>query len=168
MCQVLISHRQIYYNQKNKSMRNYITLIIVFLFSISLKAQETDYYTKGGYAIAGYDLVSYFNDSPQKGKKSHKTTYQGKDFLFQSMENLQLFQENPEKYLPQYGGYCAYAIAKKSKKVSINPETYDIRDGKLYLFYNAWGTDTLKLWNKENPEMLQQKADQNWQTLVNN
>ena len=65
----------------------------------------------------------------------------------------------------QYGGYCAYAIAVDSKKVSINPKTFEIRDGKLYLFYNAWGTNTLKLWQKENVKGLQEKADKYWEAL---
>lgn len=149
-------------------MRNYIAFVFVLLFSAGLKAQQADYYTKGGYAIAGYDLVSYFNNHPKKGDKSYQINYQGEKFLFSSETNLKLFKQDPKKYLPQYGGYCAYAIAKKGKKISINPETYEIRNGKLYLFYNAWGTDTLKLWLKEDPNALQQKADKTWQTLVNN
>ena len=68
-------------------------------------------------------------------------------------------------YVPQYGGYCAYAIADKGKKVSIDPETFEIRDGKLYLFYNAWGTNTLKMWLKEDVKGLQEKADKNWEDI---
>jgi hypothetical protein len=53
------------------------------------------------------------------------------------------------------------------KKVSINPKTFEIRDGKLYLFYNAWGTNTLKSWLKEDTKKLQQTADANWKKIVN-
>ena len=67
--------------------------------------------------------------------------------------------------MPQYGGWCAYAMADKGEKVSINPKTFEIRDGKLYLFYNSWGTNTLDLWKKENVKGLQKKADQNWELI---
>ena len=58
-------------------------------------------------------------------------------FKFSSEKNLALFKESPEKYIPQYGGYCAYAIAAKKTKMYIDAEAYEIRDGKLYLFYNC-------------------------------
>ncbi|WP_313791537.1 YHS domain-containing (seleno)protein [Lacinutrix neustonica] len=82
-----------------------------------------------------------------------------------SKQHVIAFNKNPKHYLPQYGGYCAYAIAEKAKKVSIDAETFEIRDGKLYLFYNSWGTNTLKLWKKEDVKGLQQKADQNWRLI---
>ncbi|MDG1731210.1 MAG: YHS domain-containing (seleno)protein [Algibacter sp.] len=78
---------------------------------------------------------------------------------------LKIFNKNPKKYIPQYGGYCAYAIAVKSDKVSINPKTFQIKGDKLYLFYNAWGTNTLDLWKKENENVLREKADENWKNL---
>jgi len=64
----------------------------------------------------------------------YRATYDGANYKFSTKQHLVTFKTNPKKYIPQYGGYCAYAIAEKSKKVSINPETYDIIDGKLYLF----------------------------------
>ena len=68
-------------------------------------------------------------------------------------------------YVPQYGGWCAYALGAKAKKVSIDPETYEIRDGKLYLFYNAFFNNTLESWLEEGPKELQKKADKNWEKL---
>ena len=56
-------------------------------------------------------------------------------------------------------------IGAKGKKVSINPETFEIRDGKLYLFYNAWGTNTLEMWLEEGVKGLQEKADKKWEDL---
>ena len=126
---------------------------------------QTDYYTKKGYAIEGYDLVSYFENKAEKGNKAYTTTYDGAKFMFTSQAHLDTFLEMPEHYLPQYGGYCAYAIAEKSKKVSINPKTFEIRDNKLYLFYNSWGNNTLKLWQKNILKGLQKKADQHWDTI---
>ena len=83
-------------------------------------------------------------------------------FHFVSKENKEKFEAAPEQFVPQYGGYCAYAIGLKEKKVSIDPETFEIRDGKLYLFYNKFGTNTLDLWNEQNPEELKAKADAYW------
>lgn len=139
-----------------------ITLILL-LISTSLFAQQ--YNTKNGAVANGYDVVSYFNNKAEKGKNEFSTTYDNVKFRFSSKENLKTFKENPRKYIPQYGGYCAYAIGKTGEKVSINPKTFEIRDNKLYLFYNSWGTNTLDLWKKENPKELQQQADKNWKKL---
>ena len=109
-------------------------------------SQSIDYNIQKGYVAEGYDVVSYFENEAVEGKKEFKTTYDNATYKFSSEDNLNTFLNNPKKYIPQYGGYCAYAIAEKSKKVKIDPETFEIRDGKLYLFYNSWGTNTLKLW----------------------
>lgn len=146
-------------------MRIYISITLFMLGNFLLQAQQVDYNTKGGYIANGYDVVSYFEGIPQKGNKKFSTTYDAVKFKFASQENLDAFLENPEQYIPQYGGYCAYAIAEKGEKVSINPKTYEIRDGKLYLFFNAWGNNTLKSWKKENVKGLQEKADQNWSKI---
>lgn len=139
-----------------------ITLILL-LISTSLFSQQ--YNTKNGAVANGYDVVSYFNNKAEKGKNEFSTTYDNVKFRFSSKENLKTFKENPKQYIPQYGGYCAYAIGKTGEKVSINPKTFEIRDNKLYLFYNSWGTNTLDLWKKENPKELQQQADKNWKKL---
>ncbi|MEX0360983.1 MAG: YHS domain-containing (seleno)protein, partial [Allomuricauda sp.] len=81
-------------------------------------------------------------------------------------ENLNVFKADPDKFVPQYGGYCAYAVAVSGKRVNVNPETFEIRDDKLYLFYNSGNTNTLELWLKESPEKLRTKADQNWNNLI--
>ncbi len=60
-----------------------------------------------------------------------------------------LFKANSKKYTSQYGGYCVYASEVKGRKVDINPKNFEIRDRKLYLFYNALGTNTFDLWKKE-------------------
>jgi len=72
----------------------------------------------------------------------------------------------PDQYLPEYGGFCAYAIAKDGKKVGVNPKTFTITDGKLYLFYNSWGVNTLNKWNEEGAQDLQNKADAKWKTII--
>lgn len=142
----------------------HLILLLVFCTSITY-SQNTDYNTKKDFIANGYDVVAYFNNEAKVGNKLFVSEFDGIRFKFSSKKNLDSFNKNPEKYIPQYGGYCAYAVALKSSKVSINPETFKIDDGKLYLFYNAWGTNTLELWQKENPTLLKQKADKNWEHI---
>ena len=79
-------------------------------------------------------------------------------YNFSSQANKDLFLKNPASYEPQYGGWCAYAMGYSGEKVEINPETFKILDGKLYLFYNAFFNNTLKSWNKDEVN-LKKKAD---------
>ena len=142
------------------------SLIILFTISISsLSAQTIDYNLKKGFAANGYDVVAYFNNQAIEGDKKFTMPFDGVKYKFSSEKNLKIFKNSPKKFTPQYGGYCAYAVAIKSDKVSINPETFQIKDGKLYLFYNAWGTNTLDLWKKKNENALTEKADRNWEHI---
>lgn len=140
-------------------------LILLLLISTSIFSQKTDYNIKKGAVANGYDVVAYFNNKVIKGSKKIATNYDGVSFRFSSKENLSTFKSNPKKYIPQYGGYCAYAIGAKGEKVGINPKTFEIRGGKLYLFYNSWGTNTLDLWIKEGADDLKNKADKNWEKI---
>ncbi len=136
-----------------------LLLLVLVLATEAVTAQEIN--TKDNLGASGYDLVSYFNNEPLQGNSSYKTAHKGTDYLFSSNKNLEAFKANPEKYLPQYGGWCAYAMAQSGDRVSINPKAYVIQDGKLYLFYKAWGSNTLKKWLK-NPDSLKIKADAYW------
>jgi YHS domain-containing protein len=118
---------------------------------------------KGEPAIEGYDPVSYFrNGRPVKGRKDFTDTYQGISYRFSSQQNLEAFRKDPSAYEPQYGGWCAYAMGNDGSKVEVDPETFKVIDGRLYLFYNAFFNNTLKTWNKDQ-QGLKKKADQNWQ-----
>jgi len=130
-----------------------------------LSAQSIDYNTKKGYAAEGYDVVSYFNKEVKKGNVKFTTTHDDIKYKFANQKNLETFIANPDKFKPQYGGYCAYAVALNAEKVSVDPETYEIRDGKLYLFYNSWGNNTLESWLKESPNDLKKKGDTNWEKI---
>ena len=143
----------------------YLFLFVVVIFSSNTYAQSIDYNLKRGYVAKGYDVVAYFNDKAVEGHKDFSTTHDGVNYKFISQANLNTFLKSPEAFIPQYGGYCAYAVAEKSKKVGIDPETFEIRDGKLYLFYNSWGTNTLEIWKKEDVKGLQKKADKNWEAI---
>jgi len=146
-------------------MKTHLFSLIFFFGMISTFAQSIDYNTKKGFVAEGYDVVAYFDNQAIEGKKEFATTYDDVNFKFSSEKNRNTFINNPEKYIPQYGGYCAYAVAVNAKKVNINPKTFEIRDGKLYLFYNSWGNNTLKTWKKNNVKGLQTKADKNWEVI---
>lgn len=140
-------------------------LILFLLITSSTFSQSIDYNIKKGYVAEGYDVVAYFENKTLEGDKKFTTKYDGANYKFSSQKNLDTFNKNPEKYVPQYGGYCAYAVGAKNDKVAIDPETFEVKDGKLYLFYNAWGTNTLELWQNENPKLLKEKADKNWENI---
>ncbi len=148
-------------------MKQFLILVIAFV-SFQAIGQQIDYNLKKGYVAEGYDVTEYFNNKAIEGTTKFTTEHDKVKYKFVSQENLDKFKANPEKFVPQYGGYCAYAIADKGKKVSVNPETFEIRDGKLYLFYNSWGTNTLEKWQEEGPEKLKGQADTAWNKVKYN
>lgn len=118
-----------------------------------------------GIAIGGYDPVAYFQKNQAlKGTTAIKVIHDGVTYHFSSLENQQLFIKNPEGYKPQYEGYCALAVSY-GKKISIDPETFKVKDGKLYLFFHGktgnGKVNSLETWNK-NEERLLKKAEANW------
>jgi YHS domain-containing protein len=115
-----------------------------------------------GIAIKGYDPVAYFTKGEAvKGKKELAVYVQSTTYYFSSAENKEAFKKNPSAYEPQFGGWCAYAMGNDGTKVSIDPETFKILNGKLYLFYNKYFTNTLKSWNKDETN-LKRNAEGNW------
>lgn len=141
-----------------------LIIVLAILMPAGLFAQ-TNFKTNNGFAAEGYDVVAYFAEKVQKGNSKFITEYGGAKFKFVNESNLKKFKSAPEKYAPQYGGYCAYAMGKTGEKVSIDPKTYEVRDGKLYLFYNAFFTNTFEKWQEEGAEALQQRADVNWEKI---
>lgn len=145
--------------------------IIWFLFSswFLLAQNEMALYNidKNNVAVEGYDLVSYFKDhKATKGNPLYSVVEKGITYYFTNEEHKTAFLKKPVLYKPQYGGWCAYAIGKTGEKVEVDPKTFKIIDDKLYLFYNKYLTNTLKLWNKEE-NMLLTNADKNWKTIIN-
>lgn len=138
------------------------TFVLFFLIIQFAYAQKSDFNLQKGYVAEGYDLVAYFEQKAEKGNSKFETEYKGLALRFSSNQNLKKFNANPEQYLPQYGGWCAYAMASEGEKVKIDPKTFEIRDRKLYLFYNAFFSNTLESWLEEGPEDLVRKANQNW------
>jgi YHS domain-containing protein len=147
-------------------MKNWF-ILLTFAMPLSLIAQNIDYNQKKGFIAKGYDVVAYFDGTPKAGKSKYTTTHQGAKYKFSTKANLAKFKKNPSQYIPEYGGYCAYAMGKDGSKVAINPKTFKIINGKLYLFYNAYGINTLRKWKKENPKQLKKQADTNWKEVMN-
>jgi YHS domain-containing protein len=117
---------------------------------------------RGDTAILGYDTVAYFTDGkPVKGSDSFTTSYMGAKWKFASQAHLDQFKAMPEKYAPQYGGYCAYGVAQDNL-VNIEPDKFKVIDGKLYLNYDA---DVQQKWLKD-PAGYVKTADGKFQTLL--
>lgn len=113
-------------------------------------------------ALNGYDVVSYFKQTkPAKGNSSYAAVYQGITYYFSNAANKDAFLKNPTQYEPQYGGWCAYAMGNDGTKVEVDPETYKITNGKLYLFYHSFFNNTLNKWNADEQKLMK-SADANW------
>ena len=149
-----------------------ISCLMAFcIFSLSVVAQDAGALRKkhfnleNGLAIKGYDPVAYFvQNKGVKGKKELAISHQGILYYFSSETNKEAFKAAPFKFEPEYGGWCAYAMGQNGEKVTIDPETFKILNGRLYLFYNRYFTNTLKDWNK-NEATLKKNADINWPKL---
>ena len=134
-------------------------------FAQDMKVRQKHFNTKKLIGVNGFDPVSYYEGKPAKGEKAISHRYKGITYLFSSTEHLEAFKSQPGKYEPAYGGWCAYAMGESGDKVKIDPHTYKIKEGKLYLFYNFNNTNTLDYWD-QNEEELQTKADDNWKKIL--
>ena len=144
-------------------MKTKLFVLLLFLVSTSaqLLAQETDVFQKDGIAIRGYDPVAYFKQSkPVKGQETISYDWNGVKWLFSSDENKEDFKANPEKFAPQFGGYCAYGLSENHKSPT-EPDAFTIVDDKLYLNYNL---KVKELWKKDISGRIK-KANELWPVL---
>ena len=111
-------------------------------------------------AADGYDVVTFFSGKPQLGKAEFTTRYDGAEWFFFSQANRDLFLTNPELFAPQYGGYCAWAVAK-GKLAPGKPEHWFVEDGRLFFNYNA---RIKRRWEKKREKYIQ-AADEKWPDL---
>lgn len=119
--------------------------------------------TQSTPGISGYDPVAYFTDGkPMKGSGYHVADYKGVTYAFASKNHKQLFEDNPEKYVPAYGGYCAYGVAVGKKFVS-DPEAWKVVDGTLYLNLDK---DIQNKWLQDVPGYIK-KSEANWKEIKN-
>lgn len=140
-----------------------IAVAFFFCFSVA-HAAEKPVYTGflNDKAVGGYDTVAYFTDKAAvKGRPEFSTKWNGATWLFSSQKNRDMFMKNPEQYAPQYGGYCAYAVAL-GKTASADPMAWKIVNGKLYLNYDE---GVKKMW-EENQADYVTKADRNWPDII--
>jgi YHS domain-containing protein len=135
-------------------------LSVILLLAVPASAFAQDY-TRNTPGLAGYDPVAYFTDGkPLRGSGNHVTIQDGVTYAFTTEEHKKMFEANPQKYLPAYGGYCAYGVAV-GKKFVVDPEAWKIVDGKLYLVMDK---DIKKAWEKDIPGHIK-KAEANWSKI---
>ena len=146
-------------------MNRFLMLVtIALLYTASALASESPVYTGllSNTGAGGYDTVSYFETGqPTKGSNEYTTQYQGATWRFANAENLARFKENPERFAPVYGGYCAWAISQ-GYLAKGDPKHWSIREGRLYLNYNQSIQDQ---W-LEDPDGFIRQADANWPTVL--
>ena len=141
------------------------TLLSFVTVPVNKALREKHFNLKDGLAIQGYDPVSYFTQGKAiKGKKSISLRAYGVLYYFSTEANKNLFKSDYSRYEPEYGGWCAYAMGNSNEKVEIDPQTFKLIDGKLYLFYNAYFNNTKTSWDKDE-KRLKAKADANWEKM---
>ena len=136
--------------------RSLITLFA--LLALSRLASAGDYFEVDGLALRGYDPVAYFElGKPTRGLAQFSATHKGSKFLFASAKNQAAFAAEPEKYAPQFGGFCALGTAN-GYKVATEPDAFKVVDGKLYFNYNR---QVLELWKQDQAGYISM-ANRNW------
>ena len=134
----------------------FLTLLLAVVFAAPVLGGE--YFERDGMAIHGYDPIAYFAEmKPVKGLPEFQTEYQGSTFYFSTVANRDTFAGNPVKFAPQYGGYCAFGMAKGYKAV-IDPAAFTVVNDKLYLNYSE---SVRSQWKMDIPGYIL-KANTNW------
>ncbi len=129
-------------------MKNYLSLCLFLVLGLAAKAEDPVNKTWTGVAIKGYDPVAYFTEGkPVKGDSDFSYEWMDATWRFASAEHLAAFKKEPEKFAPQFGGYCAWAVSQ-GYTAGIDPDAWKIVEGKLYLNYSLdvqkkWETDIL-------------------------
>lgn len=146
-----------------------ILVVCILMLSTAAFAQDkqANNIDNSNIALQGYSPVSYLDlGLAQRGTKEYKSEHEGVVYYFTSAEQKTTFDKNPKKYLPQYGGYCAFGIYAGAK-FRIDPNKFIVEDGKYYLFLNNVELDAKQLWlNENNHKGLVKKANENWESLM--
>jgi YHS domain-containing protein len=143
-------------------MKKQILILFVAFLSATTFAQTAKHINqKNNVAIQGYDPVAYFESSKAIiGKKEINSEYKGTIYQFSSESNKVLFLKNPEYYLPQFGGFCAYGMSE-GYEAPIQPDAFTIVDNKLFLNYNL---KVKEIWSTERTVRIE-KATVNWEKI---
>ncbi|WP_112480083.1 YHS domain-containing (seleno)protein [Vibrio variabilis] len=140
----------------------FASLCLWLMLATSAYALEPVYSDFFGKAIRGYDPVAYFTQGkPVKGDGDYTYEWNDATWYFSSKQNQDLFTANPDRYAPQYGGYCAWAVSK-GYTAKIDPTAWYIHHDKLYLNYSKSVQST---WQQDIPGNIA-SADQNWPNLL--
>ncbi|HEU5291688.1 MAG TPA: YHS domain-containing (seleno)protein [Cyclobacteriaceae bacterium] len=138
--------------------RTIFTSLLYFLF---LTGNGQAIFSKNDIAINGYDPVAYFTQTAAvKGRDTLSYQWGNVKWLFSSQSNLDSFKENPDKYVPQFGGWCAYGVSDNHKSPT-DPNAFTIVAGKLYLNYNR---KVMELWRSDTTGHIK-RANLNWISL---
>lgn len=141
---------------------------LAFLLSTSLGAQDNkaNNIDNSNIASEGYSAVSYLDlGLAQKGNKAFKSEFKKIVYFFTSAEQKASFDKNPERYLPQYGGFCAFGCYAGAK-FRVDPNKFIVENGKYYLYLNNVELDAMQLWLAEkNHGKLMETVDKNWEKL---
>lgn len=141
----------------------FYTAALVLFTMLTATAQKSAIFAPEGKAIKGYDPVAFFKESkPVMGQDSLSYKWQDATWLFSSRKNMEDFKKDPEKYAPQYGGYCAYGTSA-GHKAPTETDTWTVVDDKLYFNYNK---KVQELWIKDQKALII-KADQQWPGIKN-
>ncbi|WP_138478264.1 YHS domain-containing (seleno)protein [Dyadobacter bucti] len=144
-------------------MKRFILIAAFILSALGSYAQHSEIFAPDGKAIKGYDVVAFFKEGkPVEGVDSLVYKYKESDWLFASSANLEAFKAEPEKFVPQYGGYCAYGTSE-GHKAPTQAETWTIVDDKLYFNYNMKVKNS---WSKNQEQRIEQ-ADVQWPLIKN-
>ena len=131
------------------------------LLAPALPARAQAVFAEDGLALRGYDPVAYFTEgAPRRGLAEHAYHWQGAEWRFASAENRAAFVADPAAHAPQYGGYCAWAVAE-GYLAPIDPNAWSIVDGRLYLNFSA---RIQRRWERDIPGFIA-RADANWPNL---
>ena len=143
-------------------MKRKILIAALLLFStVNLFAQRSEIFVKAGSAINGYDAVAYFKEAkPVKGQDAFSYKWKASNWLFTSQQNLDSFKLDPEKFAPQFGGYCAYGMSE-AYKAPTDPTAFTIVENKLYLNYNS---RVKEIWSKDMPKRIED-ANGHWEKI---
>lgn len=143
--------------------RHCISATVIGLMSaMPVQAMAGEFNETDGVAIEGFDPVAYVTEQAAVlGRAEFSSVYKGSTFHFRNADNRDAFIANPEKYAPQYGGYCAYGVSR-GYKAATTPDAFSVIDGKLYLNYNA---EVKTLWSKDVPGFID-RANAQWPSVA--
>jgi len=138
-----------------------IIFLLLSIVSVDAISQEKTraYCLDDGVGLGGYDPISYFqNGIPKKGEKSISMTYDEVEYYFSTKENRKAFKNNPDKYLPAFGGWCSMTLVMGRATEPVY-DNFIIKEGRLYLFERTLSVNGRTLWVQDHDKHKQLAKD---------